>query len=420
MNKMMKGAALVGMASLMMACSSTKKANDNMVVAKPAPGMEMDPFFAQPADDDMVAKNNTFAWNFFTQVSGMDSKVVSPLSVTYLMGMLANGANGATQAEILNTLGWKGATVAEINAFCKALMLNAAKADPSTIINIANFIAYNKTAEPMKQEFVKAVTDNYSAGIDRLDFTSSKALATINGWCKKQTDGMIPKIIDQVEPSAVSYLLNAIYFNGAWTDKFNKERTREENFRGYTRNIQKVQMTHRKADYYYGFNDVCAALNLPYGNGSYRMTILLPNENKSVQDVLKEMNPQRLHALTQQMEEYRVDVKLPRFTVETSQDLNDIVAKLGAPTMFVDGKADFSNMADGSFFVSKMLQKAKIEVGEEGTKAAAVTAAVVMRASAMQEEPRTADFHCDRPFVYLITESQSGAILFMGQFTGNE
>lgn len=419
MNKTMKGMALVGMASLMAACGSTKKADSSMVVTKPAPGMEMDAAFGQPADNDLVAKNNTFAWNLFKQVAQQDNKVISPLSVTYLMSMLANGANGATQQEILKTLGWKGVPLSDINVNSRQQLVELLKADPSTDISIANFIACNK-GYPLKSEFMKSIAGNYKASMQMLDFSSPKALETINGWCKKNTKGMIPQIIDQVEPSALSYIMNAIYFNGAWADKFNKDRTQLENFRGYTRNIQKVQMMHRKANYYYGFNDVCAALNLPYGNGSFRMTILLPNEDKSIQDVLSAMTAQRLQVMTQQMAEYRVDVKLPRFTTETTLPLNDVVAKLGASSMFSAGKADFSKMTNEGFFVSKMLQKAKIEVTEEGTKAAAVTAAVMMRAMAPGDEPRSVNFHCDRPFLYVISESNTGAILFMGQFTGNE
>ena len=419
MNKTMKGMALVGMASLMAACGSTKKADSSMVVTKPAPGMEMDAAFGQPADNDLVAKNNTFAWNLFKQVAQQDNKVISPLSVTYLMSMLANGANGETQQEILKTLGWKGVPLSDINVSSRQQLVELLKADPSTDISIANFIACNN-GYPLKSEFMKSIAGNYKASMQMLDFSSPKALETINGWCKKNTKGMIPQIIDQVEPSALSYIMNAIYFNGAWADKFNKDRTQLENFRGYTRNIQKVQMMHRKANYYYGFNDVCAALNLPYGNGSFRMTILLPNEDKSIQDVLNAMTAQRLQVMTQQMAEYRVDVKLPRFTTETTLPLNDVVAKLGASSMFSAGKADFSKMTNSGFFVSKMLQKAKIEVTEEGTKAAAVTAAVMMRAMAPGDEPRSVNFHCDRPFLYVISESNTGAILFMGQFTGNE
>ena len=113
-----------------------------------------------------------------------------------------------------------------------------------------------------------------------------------------------------------------------------------------------------------------------------------------------------------------MDLKLPKFTTEVELSLNDVISTLGAPTMF-SSSADFNRLADGNLFVSKMLQKAKIEVSEEGTKAAAVTAAI-MTMSALAPEPRTVEFHADRPFVYIISESDTGAIYFIGQFTGSE
>ena len=112
-----------------------------------------------------------------------------------------------------------------------------------------------------------------------------------------------------------------------------------------------------------------------------------------------------------------VNLKLPKFTIEQELPLNAIISDLGAPSMFVAGKANFSHFADGNFFVSKMLQKAKIEVNEQGTKAAAVTAAVMLTAMA-PEETRNVEFIADRPFVYMIQDSQSGGILFMGQYCG--
>ena len=148
------------------------------------------------------------------------------------------------------------------------------------------------------------------------------------------------------------------------------------------------------------------------------MTVLLPNADKSIDDMLKSLGADKLSKLRYDMDECVVDLKLPRFSTELSLGLNDIISKLGAPTMFT-GNADFHNFADGNLYVSKMLQKAKIEVSEEGTKAAAVTSAMVAM-TALRPEPRHVEFHANRPFVYMITESSTGAILFMGQFTGSE
>ena len=148
------------------------------------------------------------------------------------------------------------------------------------------------------------------------------------------------------------------------------------------------------------------------------MTVLLPNEGKSIDDMMKGMKVDKLEEINSQMEKCMVNLKLPKFTTEMELPLNSIISNLGAPSIFLPGKANFNHFANGNFFVSKMLQKAKIEVNEQGTKAAAVTAAIMLTSMAPMEM-RNVEFHADHPFVYLITDTNSGAILFMGQFTGN-
>lgn len=338
------------------------------------------------------------------------------MSIAYLMGMLANGADGMTQQEILKAIGCEGVSVKELNDCYKALMLSAGKLDKQTTVNIANFIAINKNFT-LNSDFAHTVADSYQAGVESMDFTNSKSAARINDWCKKQTKGMIPSIIDQVDPAAVSYLLNAIYFNGIWQEKFDAKNTRLENFSGYTRDIKKVNMMHQNKKLAYTENDMLQAVELPYGNGSYQMTVLLPKAGKSISEVMKEMDADKLQKLSNDMDRCQVDLKFPKFTTEMDLSLNQIISKLGAPSIFQPGTADFSRFANGSFYVSKMLQKAKIEVSERGTKAAAVTAAVMLTSLGPHEMKRV-EFHANRPFVYFITERNSGAILFMGQFLG--
>ena len=427
MDKKMTTVALAAMSmALATSCSTSKKAQDQVhvgtnsvkITKEDARNMDSGYLILSDAQQAFVRRNNQFALNFFSQVSGFDSKVISPLSLTFLMGMLANGADGQTQQEILKTLGCEGdMTLDDLNALSRSMMQYAAKADPSTTVNIANYIALNKHYA-LKDAFVQTVSAYYQAGIERLDFESSKTTAHINDWCKKHTDGMIPTIIDQVDASAISYVMNAIYFNGSWKKKFDKSETKQENFKGYTRDIKRVNMMHRSGKYFFADNDVFSAVNLPYGNGTtYAMTVLLPHAGKSIDEMMKSLDAEKLAAVNRQMEECVVDLKLPRFTTELELPLNDIVSKLGAPAMFDSSRADFSKFAEGNVYVSKMLQKAKIEVSEEGTKAAAVTAAAVMLTS-LQPEPRRVVFHADHPFVYMITDVRSGSIYFLGQFTG--
>ena len=364
----------------------------------------------------IVNKNNAFAFQLFDKVSGHSSQVVSPMSVVYLMGMLANGADGQTQQEILKAIGCEGIALKSLNETYKAILATSGKLDRKTTVEIANYIAVNKKYE-IKKDFASLVSADYQAAIERLNFASPSSLGTINGWCSGKTHGMIPQIIDQMDPSAVSYWMNAIYFNGTWQKKFDAKYTKQENFRGYTRDIQKVDMMHQISKFFYAENDVFKTLELPYGNGAYRMMVFLPNEGKTIKDMRKQLDAEKLSKLSDEMEQCMVNLKLPKFTTEQDLPLNQIISDLGAPSIFQSGKADFSQFSKGNFFVSKMLQKAKIEVSEQGTKAAAVTAAVMLT-SAAPIEMRNVDFHADHPFMYIIQDTQSGAILFMGQYTG--
>ncbi len=412
-------------ASVMASCStSTKTAGSGNGVQATTPTSQATQTTGQTTKSvnsyadrlNMIQQNNSFAVNLFNSISGLGSTVVSPLSATYLMSMLANGADGQTRSEILKMLGWEGRSVDDINDVCRMIMDDAAQ-DRSTTVNMANYIAVNKGYTP-KQAFADTVKNYYDAEVESLDFASPNATKHINDWCNKQTEGMIPQIVEQVEANAVAYLMNAIYFNGSWTDKFDKKLTKEERFQGYTRDIKRVKMMHQNNEFMYTDNETFAAVRLPYGNRDYSMTVLLPNEGKSITEMMKKVGVKGLTGIGQNMEKCIVDLKLPRFTTETEQTLNDIIAKLGAPSMFKVGVADFRNFADGNLLISKILQKAKIEVSEEGTKAAAVTAAIMVGASLVHEEPRKVEFHANRPFVYMITE-QNGAILFLGQYTGD-
>ena len=403
------------------ACSSTKKISDNKSndIVSMTTEEEIDPEFMVLSDAqyDLVKRNNNFALNLFSEMKGVGSNVVSPMSVTYLMAMLANGAEASTREEIMDAIGAKDFDIDEMNAFYAYLIRRAKTADKQTTLNIANYIALNKEFK-LKKKFASTIADSYQGAVESLDFTNPESTKRINGWCSEHTNNMIPTIIDQVEPSAVAYILNAIYFNGTWTDKFDNNNTKKEQFNGYTRDIMYVDMMHRNAKYYYTSNDVYSAVTLPYGSGAYSMTVILPNEGKFISDLTKTLNADTIASLRRNMEECLVDLKLPRFTTEMKLPLKGIVAKLGAPSMFDATRADFSSFANGNVYVSEMLQKAKIEVSEEGTKAAAVTMGMVKLTSMRPQEPRRVDFHCDRPFVYMIQDNYTGAILFMGQFTG--
>lgn len=419
MNKKIKTAALAGLSALTLAsCSSTNKIAKEDNATKSNSYMDTDAKYLILSNDQRatINKGNEFAVNLFKTQIDMQSKVISPLSVSYLMGMLANGADGDTQKEILASLGVSDVTLQTLNESYRALLNSTATADKQTTINIANYIAADKHFS-LKSDFRNTVGKMYDAGVESLDFSSSKAVDKINQWCSKQTNGMIPKIVDQLSASDVAVLMNAIYFEGTWETPFEKELTKEENFRGYTRDIKRVQMMHQEDNFSYLNNDTFEAVTLPYGNRTYNMTVLLPKEGVSIEEMMKQLDAQKIGSLYRDMEKCVVDLKLPKFTTSTEVVLNDAISKLGAPSVFT-GAANFKNMSDASIFISKMLQKAKIEVSEEGTKAAAITAGMVAMTALNPDEPRHVKFHANRPFVYIITERQTGAIFFVGQYLG--
>lgn len=425
MKAMMKTFALMGMTAMVLsACRSARveKAAENGN-ANWSVNEEVDESFLilSDAQHEMVNNNNSFAFSLYNKTMGMNSRVVSPLSVTYLMSMLANGADGETQQQILATLGWAGEgiqqpSLQDINDYSRMLIEKTARLDKAVTVEIANYVAVNKEFK-LNSKFQKSVERDYKAGVESLNFTSPSTLKRINDWCNDRTHGMIPSIINELDPDAVSYLMNAIYFNGTWKDKFSKEETKQEMFRGYTRDIQYVDMMHRHGEYFYADGDGYSAVSIPYGNGAFRMTVILPTEGSFLRDVMASMDGGKFQALQRSMEKCNVDLKIPRFTTEVDLPLNDIISALGAPLIF-SPQADFSQFARGDFYVSKMFQKAKIEVSEEGTKAAAVTAAIMMMSAMRPEKKRNVVFHADSPFAYIISENSTGSIYFMGQYTG--
>lgn len=421
----MKTFALMGMTAMALSACRTarvEKAAENGN-ANWSVNEEVDESFLilSDAQHEMVNNNNSFAFSLYNKTMGMNSRVVSPLSVTYLMSMLANGADGETQQQILATLGWAGEgiqqpSLQDINDYSRMLIEKTARLDKAVTVEIANYVAVNKEFK-LNSKFQKSVERDYKAGVESLNFTSPSTLKRINDWCNDRTHGMIPSIINELDPDAVSYLMNAIYFNGTWKDKFSKEETKQEMFRGYTRDIQYVDMMHRHGEYFYADGDGYSAVSIPYGNGAFRMTVILPSEGSFLRDVMASMDGGKFQELQRSMEKCNVDLKIPRFTTEVDLPLNDIISALGAPLIF-SSQADFSQFARGDFYVSKMFQKAKIEVSEEGTKAAAVTAAIMMMSAVRPEKKRNVVFHADSPFAYIISENSTGSIYFMGQYTG--
>ena len=368
------------------------------------------------SEQELVTANNDFAFNLFRVADAQNSTILSPISITYALGMLNNGAAGETQAQINKVLGF-GETGAEgINAFCKKMLTEAPNLDKSTKVLISNTIYMNKGYE-LKPLFVSKANDCYHAEPETRNFADGKTLDVINQWASDHTEKMIEKVLDKdsFDPSAISYLLNAIYFKGAWTEKFDKENTRDEAFKMETGEEKQLPIMHQEQEFYYAEDDDCQVLRLPYGNKAYSMTILLPKEGKTVRDLVKTLNKDTWEHY-QRIGSAIVDVKLPRFESNTDLTFDKIMATLGMPNAFNPNLAEFPEFCNVPTYIDMMKQVARIKVNEEGTEAAAVTVIFVKLANAA---PRRVSFHATRPFLYIISEQSTGAIFFIGQFMGD-
>ena len=374
------------------------------------------------AEQEMVEHSNEFAFNLFREVQdNVKSQILSPISITYALGMLNNGAAGQTQAQINNVLGFGNTGADGINTFCKKMLNAAPDLDALTKVMIANTIYLNKDYE-LKTSFLQTAKNFYNAEPETRDFNDGKTVDVINQWASDHTEQMIEKVLDKesFNPFAVSYLLNAIYFKGSWTTKFNKAETMKETFNhaGETKEMRYADMMHLTTNLEYVETADCQALRLPYGNGSFRMTVLLP---KSQTNALPQVpTAEAWQQLNQQLNgtDVLVDVKLPRFETNTDIDLNGIMSALGMPDAFNENKADFSNFCEKPTYIGLMKQVAKIKLDEEGTEAAAVTVIAEVTSASITPQPQVVPFHANHPFLYIISERQTGAIFFIGQYTG--
>ena len=375
--------------------------------------------------------NNGFTLNFFQSLNGKmknRSIVCSPLSITYVLSMVNDGATGTTEQELEQTLGFHKGGIQAVNDYCKNLIDNLPHVDEKVQLNIANAIFVNDKYQ-LKKQFQQDMANYYDAKAEALDFSSPSTLDRINGWCDEKTRGMIPTILERVDPRTVSYLLNAIYFKAEWASMFEKNETREEVFTtpdGETR----VPLMHQNVYMNYLRNDQYAAVSIPYGNGQWMMTVMLPEDGKTTDDVISSLaasgwSTDFLKNPLREARRYAVDLKLPRF--ETAFDTDDagglieLLKGMGIRRAFDGNSAEIPNMCEnGDLYISMMKQKAKIKVNEEGSEAAAVTIAGLnfLSAVADTQEPPKATFHANRPFVYLIHEQSSGVILFVGKFMG--
>ena len=363
---------------------------------------------------NLVKAGNAFTFNLFSKIpdSQGHNVLISPLSISLALSMTLNGADGSTKSNIINTLGLNGLSVDEISQIYFDLVSALKKADSNVVMEIANSI-WIKKEYPVLESFITASQNYYDARVQSLEFNQA-ALVTINNWVSEKTNGKIPIILNQISADEIMFLINAIYFNGKWQIQFDKSNTEEDAFTLSTGLSATVPLMMIKEHFGYSEQPGYRALKMPYGNGKFEMVMLLPDEGKSADQLAQQLNPSVWENLKMSLaSDSKVDVWIPRFKFSWDSELKDILSSLGMAVAFSKTEANFFKInATDQLYISKVKHKSFIEVNEEGTEATAATSVAI---GVTSMGPGGARFHATRPFLFFITEEDTGAILFAGK-----
>lgn len=371
---------------------------------------------------------NDFSLSLFRQASMANegkSTLLSAVSASFALAMVAEGADADTKEELNATLGVKAADSESLSELLGTIITRSGSLDEETKIEFANCVVLNADYSPT-EAFTQRMNSIYCAQVLPMDFSQSETLSRINDWCRKQSHGLIPSIADdalELQPfpdAAAMYVLNAISFKGLWTETFDKRNTVGGEFYD-GREWKNVMMMHRTADNAeYCEQEGAKYLRLPFGDGIFNMTFALPDQRDGLSVLLSTLNAKKLKALP--FKSRKTSITLPVFTTETNIDLKPLLGAMGIHRIFDPQRSGlqtiFANKGNG-MCVSQIRQKARLGVDEEGSEGAAATIAEIMVTSDRDEsDKQIARFSADHPFVYIVSERSSGVIYFIGQFCG--
>lgn len=359
-----------------------------------------------------VQSNNNFGLELFKKnaLTTSNNMMVSPLSVSVALGMTLNGAAGTTKTAMENALKLNGLTPHEINMSYKIILDYLLTVDPLVTLKIANSIWYRNTFSVL-QSFFDTNSYYFNATINPLDFNDPNAKNIINTWVANQTQQKIKEIIDNINHNDVMFLINAIYFKGDWSTPFDVAKTIKYPFTLSNATVKNVDMMKNpKGIYKYTSNSLLSMIEMPYGYKRFNMIVMKPNEGKTILDIMNNLDNTSLNSWIKSLQTIEnMEVGIPKFKFSFEKELKDILTDMGMGIAFTEN-ADFTQINPlGDLFISKVKHKTFIDVNEKGTEAAAVTSVGISITSLPPS------FIADRPFIFIIRESESNAILFIGK-----
>jgi serpin B len=374
---------------------------------------------ASPAGS--VHASNAFGFDLFDRIRSQaptSNVACSPAGASIALMMTAAGAQSATRDEMLRVLHVEPGDLTDVHRSYAALLasVNESKGDSKLVVVDK---LWGQEEFEFKSDFVALLRDLYRAPLGTVDFMGAPATAArnINQWASDQTHGLIPQIFDSLSEDTRLVLTNAVYLDGHWTKPFHAGGTHQARFVTPAGTVEVPTMVQVDSFAYAHLDDV-KIVELAY-SGHLSMVVVLPDAVHGLgraEDRLAQSHDRWLTALATS----KVDLRLPRWTTDSSFNLNGLLQAMGIKLAFEKESADFSAMADRRLAISHVLQKARVETQEEGSRAAAVTVvdlAMNEAATSGPEPLRPIPFHADHPFLYLIRDRTTGLILFAGHVT---
>ena len=363
---------------------------------------------------EIIEADKAFGFELFCEVYSLseeDNLMISPLSVSYALGMTYNGAAGTTLEAFRDVLHFNDLTNQEVNESYKDLMGQLVTLDNQVEFSIANSIWYRLGFEVLS-EFISTNQEYFDAAVEEIDFSDPQTVEIINQWIEDKTNHMIKDMLDFIPVDAVMYLINAIYFNAQWKYEFDKNETHEDNFMLADGSRHLTDFMIVNSDFYYTSNEDFRAVELPYGDSAFSMVVMLPSGEKTVSDLVANLDVEHWDSWFENSGMTNVQVELPKFKYGFKSLLNDPLSNLGLGVAFTDA-ADFTRISPlGGLFISRVIHQTFIDVQEEGTEAAAATIVEISYTSA---GGGPLIFKVNKPFLYLIKENSTGAIIFIGK-----
>jgi len=363
----------------------------------------------------LIESGNAFAFDVFKKVlagSGTyENIMISPLSISYALSMTLNGATGETRDAMMEALRINGITTDALNNSYMELTKALLSVDKRVLMSIANSV-WTENDFIVKQAFIDILTNFYDAESKPFDINDATAPDKINAWIEANTNGLIKEMINELEDNTVMLLINAIYFKGKWGSEFDASKTVQEPFYKTGSSQVEVPMMKQKNDFMVYEGNGFVVAEFPYGQGNFVMNVILPNDQSGLASIASQVDNENFAGWIGQLAERETDVSFPRFKYGYKKTLKEVLTDMGMGIAFTEN-ADFSNISDQfDLLINDVTHQTFIETNEEGTEAAAATVVTVGTTSM---PPPMLIFNMDHPFIYIIRETTTNSIIFMGR-----